>query len=57
MEGMISLHLAYVPQHFLNFRPLPQLQGSLRPILVTVTGLGFASLPSVKCQTPFSRLN
>ena len=22
----------FFPQHFLNFRPLPQIQGSLRPI-------------------------
>jgi len=28
----IILTYMFFPQHFLNFRPLPQIQGSLRPI-------------------------
>jgi hypothetical protein len=46
----------YLPQHFLYLRPLPQVQGSFRPILVALIGFGFTTLPSVKYQRPFSRL-
>lgn len=38
---MIKINIyAFLPQHFLYLRPLPQTQGSLRPILgvVLVTG-------------------
>ena len=47
------------PQHFLNFRPLPQGHGSLRPIFgpwrMAWTDLG--ACPSKKYQFPFSFLN
>ena len=29
--GNTSVHYRFLPQHFLNFLPLPQGQGSLRP--------------------------
>jgi hypothetical protein len=40
MGGVINIY-ALLPQHFLYFRPLPQVQGSLRPIFGTalVNGL------------------
>nr|WP_286133467.1 hypothetical protein [Colwellia sp. UCD-KL20] len=32
-KGIRALTYAFLPQHFLYFRPLPQMQGSLRPTL------------------------
>ena len=57
-DGANRLPLNYLPQHFLNFRPLPQLQGSLRPILgaLRTTGFRVTLLPSVKSQPVFSFL-
>ena len=34
-----------LPQHFLYFLPLPQGQGSLRPIFSTLAGSGRGALP------------
>jgi hypothetical protein len=48
----------YCPQHFLNFLPLPQGQGSFLPALgvVLTTCLGGSTFPVSKYQMPLSFL-
>jgi len=47
----------YFPQHFLYFRPLPQVHGSLRPVLLTLSGFALTMVPSVNNQRPCFFLN
>ncbi len=51
---------AFLPQHFLYFRPLPQIQGSLRPTLgiaLTTGVLGGQQLVSVQLELDSANLN
>ena len=48
----------FFPQHFLNLRPLPQMQGSLRPIFGVSRTIEFFGLQqSVSLQQVLSSLS